>query len=666
MRHLWIVLLVPLAVGCARGDRQSAAEVKPKPIVRAEPWAAVSLAPTGPPAYLANSRLGLRISHSGLGCAPDGTSMPAFLMSNNSLLRIPHPASMQVWIDERSILSDVPTQYESRLDFRTGLLETNSKFDDLAVRIETIVHAQSPRVAQRVTLSSPRKRSLKIWIGVPTELANLSGDSPASWSDFTLECPAKRVSSAEAKSLGEPEDVLINFRSRWSEAPNGSWSPSRSSPKSTVSGRGFLFEGELPAGTVVFETTSSVGSNDSKWFDGVVSESREVWNDRWSTDIEIEGPVEDQQAIRSFLFYLYMSPTSKMPPMALSSDKYSGHRFWDAEAWMLPAYVLIRPAAAKGATDWRILVSDVDARIPWETGSVGDDMTPPEFREAIHISGWVSWWLDKAIAFGLVDRSAALPLIRSIAEYFRERVTDRNGQLELLSVVSPDEGKLRDNDLVTNLLAIRSGEILAKASGGESQLTQELARIKIPTNRAGDPMTYDSDPVSGYQQAAAVLSIFPLEWPFPRPVSEKLFDRYRDKITPHGPAMSDSIHAVIAARLGRKDEAYNLWQDSWRPFVRPEFMLFSERRGTDDVYFATGAAGCLLSVLYGFLGIHIEKDEGQADSASKPLLYGYRLSVRPNLPPQWKSITLKNVRLPGGRFTIRATHNGAEILPGGE
>lgn len=664
MRFGLAVLLAIVFGACGPEKRPKEIEGETSGLrVRTDPWAAVAYSRVGPSAYLGNSQIGLRLWHSGLGCDTEGNALPAFMMSNHSLLRIPHPAVAQVWIDGRTLLAEEPERYSSRVGFRSGVLRVEVEDDGLVVLTETVVHPEMPVVARRITFRCERPRSIKLWIGLQSELAEWNDGQGANWSSFALSSPVRRVSEGEKRGMLEPEDVTINFRGRWSGTPSGSWTQTRSSPKSTREGRGFLFEGTLSEGETRIEFSAGIGVEPMS-FQDCVKESEVIWARRWQTDIEIEGPTVDQQAIRSFLFYAYMSPTAKLPPMALSSDKYDGHRFWDAEVWMLPVYSLVQPNVAKAATQWRIAVTDVDARIPWETGAMGDDLTPPAFREAIHVAGWVSWWLQRAVALGLADKSACTPIWNSIAEFYDDRTVERNGHLEILDVTSIEESGLRDNDLVTNLLARLSSQIVREESSNGA--VADLARVRLPTDRNGVPLTFDRDPVKGYQQTAALLALYPLDWPFSREISEQFFDRFKDKVSDVGPAMSDSIHAVIAARLGRREEAYRFWQRSWHPFIRPEFMLFSERRATDDVYFATGAAGCLQSVIYGFLGLRIERDRGKTPVASKSLLNGFRLTVSPNLPQEWKSITFKNVWLPGGRFTIRANHDGAEILPGGK
>ena len=74
----------------------------------------------------------------------------------------------------------------------------------------------------------------------------------------------------------------------------------------------------------------------------------------------------------------------------------------------------------------------------------------------------------------------------------------------------------------------------------------------------------------------------------------------------------------------------------------------------------TGAAGCLQTVLYGFAGMHIEK-EGKAAAASNSLGNGYQVAFRPQLPTEWKSLVLRNITLGSRRATVRIDHAGVSI-----
>ncbi|MER3466482.1 MAG: hypothetical protein C4340_04995, partial [Armatimonadota bacterium] len=411
--------------------------------------------------------------------------------------------------------------------------------------------------------------------------------------------------------------------------------------------------------TVVVEDLIALDGAPPESFDALYQEASRVWEARWRTDIEIDGTTEDQRAIRACLFQLYAGGNSKLPPFGTSNPKYQGHRFWDAEAWMLPVYALIQPEVARHATDWR--ASTASERLPgWETGADGADVTPVSHRNAIHIWGWVHWWLERATALDLVSNpDDARRAMQRIEDAFLRRAERTARGLEYRNVISPDEGRPRDNDLITNLLARR---VLSR------RYPQLAAKVALPKSEDGLPASWDGDHLKGYQQTSALLSLYPLEWSLPRADAEAMFERYVRLTSTNGPAMSDAIHGTIAARFAASggDEAatwsrraYELWKQSWIPFLDP-VGGFSERRQTKEASFLTGAAGCLQAVIYGFAGLQlVEPDAPTEGDVVARLAGGWRLVARPALPPAWRSITLRGVWLRGQRFTIRATQDGA-------
>ena len=97
--------------------------------------------------------------------------------------------------------------------------------------------------------------------------------------------------------------------------------------------------------------------------------------------------------------------------------------------------------------------------------------------------------------------------------------------------------------------------------------------------------------------------------------------------------MSDSIHTIVAAGLGRGERAYNHFRESYQPFLRPPFLYFSEKRTRDNLYFHTGAGGCLQSVLYGFGGLRFRSRPAHGRA--------------PPPPDTWKSLEIRRVRWRG-------------------
>jgi hypothetical protein len=73
-------------------------------------------------------------------------------------------------------------------------------------------------------------------------------------------------------------------------------------------------------------------------------------------------------------------------------------------------------------------------------------------------------------------------------------------------------------------------------------------------------------------------------------------------------------------------------------------------------YFTTGAAGSLQTVLFGFLGFRLDSVAEQDAAWSKKLEGNSWLSIRPNLPAQWKSVKFMNFTVHGRRYSLTATH----------
>ncbi len=120
--------------------------------------------------------------------------------------------------------------------------------------------------------------------------------------------------------------------------------------------------------------------------------------------------------------------------------------------------------------------------------------------------------------------------------------------------------------------------------------------------------------------------------------------------------MSDSVHALIWARLGEIDKGYDTWRASWKPFTKQRLMLFSEKRNKPTTYFTTGAAGSLQAVLFGFLGFRLDSVSEQGAAWSIKLKGNNWLSAKPNLPREWKSVKLSNFTVLGHHYTLTATH----------
>jgi trehalose/maltose hydrolase-like predicted phosphorylase len=322
----------------------------------------------------------------------------------------------------------------------------------------------------------------------------------------------------------------------------------------------------------------------------------------------------------------------------------------------MPALAFIDPTVLQDLATYRASAIRPAplAPFPWESSVTGKETAPGESIKEIHISGSVLWGFEFEKALG-----ATIPagIQKRVADYYTQRATKRpDGKLGLLGVMSPDESHIGANDLYTNLLA-------QWAINGATwrPVAKPAATMYLPTDPTSF-LTYDNDMFRGYKQAAAVLSIYPLQYPPAEAEAKVMLERFQDKVIPNGPAMSDSIHATIWARLNEPDKAYALWKKSWGEFVKGPFLLFSEKRSTPTTYFTTGAAGCLQTVIYGFLGFRVDEQPEPGAAWKLQLKNGRWLSIKPHLPAAWKSATFRHFHVLGRTYTLTVKREGSKTV----
>ena len=365
-------------------------------------------------------------------------------------------------------------------------------------------------------------------------------------------------------------------------------------------------------------------------------------------------------------------------PMGLTSEIYFGHVFWDADVWVFPALALLAPEAAAEIPKYRLRTlpqarqnyarwrtegratargklgtvnyADSDgrgAKFAWESSETGRETVPGPSRFEDHISGSVAWSVGMASDLGLVEEDRAEELRRDVAQFYGMRWEYHGKGLEIRDTVSPDEHHTGDNDLYTNLVA-------QYATGREFYLPRDGRSF----------LTYDGDRGKGYKQAAALLAVYPLQYPPAEKEAGVMLDRFAPGVIPNGPAMTDAIHAIVAARIGRADEGLRYWRRSWEGFYDLDRGMFSERRrGTRREYFTTGAAGTLQAVLYGFVGLRVDRAGGVGSLVSK-LRNGKELRCSPHLPKGWRSVAISGLSVMGKRYDLTAYGDGrVELRP---
>ncbi|MFD6464164.1 glycosyl hydrolase family 65 protein, partial [Streptomyces roseolus] len=274
---------------------------------------------------------------------------------------------------------------------------------------------------------------------------------------------------------------------------------------------------------------------------------------------------------------------------------------------------------------------------PWTSATTGaldecHSWDPPHCLTQIHLQGDVSlaaWQYYLGTGDKTFLRERSWPIMRDIAEFWASRVhRNSDGSYSILDVAGPDEYSNGVDDAVyTNggaalalRNAVRAAEILSAPV--PSEWTTIADRLRMPF----DPerqifLQYDGYPGTHTKQADTVLLLYPLDWPMSPEVARNVLEYYSERTDPDGPAMTDSVNAIDAARIGAPGCATDSFQErSVRPFVRAPFAQFAESRGqkagaldplagAPAFTFTTAAGGFLQTFTNGLLGLRFHDSE---------------------------------------------------------
>lgn len=402
--------------------------------------------------------------------------------------------------------------------------------------------------------------------------------------------------------------------------------------------------------------------------DTLLSAHKLLWADLWKGDIEIEGNIGDQLDVRLALYSLYSFSRSNtrlsIPPLGLSSwIGYNGHIFWDSEMWMFPVLLLMNKDIAKTLMDYRFdrlnsAIQRADnygfkgAMYPWESDDTGEEATPTWYLTGTfehHITadvGIAMWnyyqvyqdkaWLEKT----------GWPVIQNVCDFWVSRCTQNvDGSYSILNSVGADESKQNVNDnAFTNGSAATILKYATLAAGvlhiQANPIWKEISdHIKFNYSKNGvllENSMYNGETIN---QADANLLIYPLGIVHDKSKILNDLHYYEPRMLENGPAMGNSILAVIYARLGDAEKAYDLYKKSYVWNKRPPFGVLSETKFSNNPYFATAAGGMLQAVLFGMGGLEIT-EQGI-------------IQTNPILPKAWKSITIKGIGAKKETFYVK-------------
>jgi trehalose/maltose hydrolase-like predicted phosphorylase len=689
MRKLVLCLLALALVSSCRAPQQARAPV-PQPARPAppagppvsDPWLPVSSDPAANryPPYLGNGYLGFQVGIS--GCGWDGqAALPAYvagLYVDETLTPIPSPAAVSLQGSNGEVLgakAEELSGYAQRLSFRGGHLSTHARWQSGSAGAEVDVDCLAHRARPHLAVTRIRVRNIG---GTPLTVAAPAAPfaPPFSTAPATALGATGALEVAEATASGGTRVAIATLFQPAATAGGGQKEygvePGQPGDFTRFSAVYSSLDGPDPAAAAAREVSAAQAAG----WDALERSHAAAWAQLWQGDIEIEGDAEAQAVARACRFYLLESVRpeldSGVPPMGLSAAAFGGHVFWDMDSWMLPAVLPQEPGLAKAMFSYRNRTlpgakanaqaeGKAGAAYAWESAATGREVSPEPFRRGRHIDGDVAlaarqYWRATHDTAWL--RAAAWPVLRATADYWVSRAErGSDGNLHIRQVSTPDENAGLVDDSAWTLYGARANlEFAAEAARTLHQPVppaweKTAAALTLPRDpKSGliqEYAGYDGKPA---KQADTLLLLHPGGMPASPEETTKLYDYYAGRVIQNGPAMTDAIHAILAARLSRGDEALTRFRAAYQPFLRQPFGMFSEKRSKDNLCFLTGAAGVLQSLLYGFAGL-------QLDDTRAPVAH-------PCLPSGWTSLTVHRIAWRGRHFDLRVDRAGAHWTAG--
>jgi trehalose/maltose hydrolase-like predicted phosphorylase len=592
-----------------------------------------------------------------------------------------------------------PLSTRRRLDMRHGLLEGRCEVvlpeGELEVRsMRAVVPGDQNILVERLEITSDRPGLLEV-----TLLADATRLSGYDKYELRRHCEGKVLGddivtwSCEAEGTGDRAAVALTARG-----------PAAAEARADAHGAGLTFRVTLEVGKpALFErfvsvaaswmhadpgqaARAAVASAVAQGLGAHFAATERAWDAFWREhDIVIEGPADDQQAVRFALFQLRCA-TPSTPALSfgakfLSGEGYRDCVFWDTDIFIIPYFTRCQPDVARrhGVFRHRALpaarerareLGFAGARYPWES--------LPDGREAL--GPWIILSLTQVhvvcdVAWSVMDyyrwtkdesfmREAGAEILAETARFWASRVTKTDRGYELLQVCGPDECHEEvNNNIYTNLLArenLRAAATWNPTDPDRVRWMDIAARLHMSPPNAEGLMEQCDDffkllafnrrdqvPVNhaDYQllKQADVLML-PLVLPGFL-TAEQVAANYRfyEPRTLHWSSLSEAAHSQVAARIGLTEEAYRMFRNN---------MLtdLADRQKSAHCGLHAGALGMVpRNVIEGFAGLQLEGD--------KPVAI-------PQLPAAWKSVTFR-FSFAGKRYQCRveASRNGQAVEP---
>ncbi|WP_127793854.1 glycoside hydrolase family 65 protein [Agromyces sp. LHK192] len=325
---------------------------------------------------------------------------------------------------------------------------------------------------------------------------------------------------------------------------------------------GHEWSAESSPATLRDRADAAVAEADLLGWDGLVAAQRARLDEFWTcADVEVEGPLRLQQAVRFALFHIFQSAARAdlrpVPGKGLSGAGYAGHTFWDFEAFVLPVLTATAPDAAREGLRWRHATLAharrrarelhlAGAAFAWRTvdGRESSGYWPAS-TNAFHLDADIAAAVVhyvRATGDRAFERDAGLELLVETARLWVALGRwDDSGGFHVDGVTGPDEySAIVDDNAFTNLMAqlnltaaadaVRRYPAEAIALGVGDAEVEEWSAIAIAMTVPIDQRRRIPEQAAGYNAAErwhfeqTASSEYPLQEHFP------YFDLYRKQV----------------------------------------------------------------------------------------------------------------------------------------
>ncbi|MFE2867369.1 glycoside hydrolase family 65 protein [Embleya sp. NPDC059259] len=431
---------------------------------------------------------------------------------------------------------------------------------------------------------------------------------------------------------------------------------------------------------------------------GLVDEQRGYLKQFWdNSDIEVEGDVELQQAVRFAMFHVLQAGARAeeraIPAKGLTGPGYDGHCFWDTEVFVLPVLTYGLPHAVAQALRWRhstlplareraAQLGLAGALFPWRTIR-GEECSGywPAGTAAFHIGADIAVAVARYVrATGDRDfeRDFGLEILIETARMWRSLGHhDAAGRFRINGVTGPDEySALADNNVFTNLMA--QSNLLA-AADSVARHPHEARALEVNSEETASwrdaahamYVPYDEDlgvhpqadgftkhrmwdfentPPDHYplmlhypyfdiyrkqvvKQADLVLAMQVRGDAFTDEQKRRNFDYY-EALTVRDSSLSACTQAVLAAEVGHLELALDYTAEA------ALMDLHDLAKNTKDGLHMASLAGTCMALVAGFGGL---RDHGEC------------MSFKPRLPIGLTGLAF-SLSVRGARLRVQTTH----------